>query len=227
VFSPYRHAHILHIETVLTLAQPGVVTVFTAETLDMAQTNLAVRAQTPLARQEFLWYEHPVAMVIGQTAASAEDGAAAVEVDYEPLPVAIEPEVALRPGSPLARTLSELPPGGAQAFFAHRSPPVASAEISRNGTPAPLLSMGDIEAGLCAAGVLIERSYCTNPVHQSYLEPQTVTVAPRLPERLIHVEPVWTEDLVAKRHCSSRWWLRRSTDYADLYAWSTHARKTC
>lgn len=217
VLSPYAHARILHIETAPALAVPGVVAVFTADTLDMARANLSSRAQTPLAWQEVLWCGHPVALVIGQTEASAQDGAVAVEVDYEPLPAVVEPEAALRPDSPLARTLSELPPGGEQAFFAHRSPPVATEELSRNGALAPLLHMGDIETGLREADVVIERSYRTHPVHQSYMEPQTVTVAPgpisshltiwsstqglfnvrsavaealRLPERQIHVEPV-------------------------------------
>jgi len=217
VHSLYGHARILNIDIAPALAVPGVVAVFTAETLGMAQANPSSRAQTPLARQEVLWCGHPVAIVVGQTEASAEDGAAAVEVDYEPLPAVVEPEAALRPDSPLARTLGEPSAGDEHAFFAQGGPAAEGEELSRNATLAPPLRMGDIEAGLREAEVVIERSYRTHPVHQSYMEPQTVTVAPgpttphltiwpstqglfsvrsavaealRLPERLVHVEPV-------------------------------------
>jgi CO/xanthine dehydrogenase Mo-binding subunit len=40
--------------------------------------------------------------------------------------------------------------------------------------------MGDIEAGLREAEVVVECTYRTHPVHQSYMEPQSVTVAPSL-----------------------------------------------
>src|SRR5258706_7327884 len=108
VTSPYAHARILNIDTSAALSMPGVVAVFTAETLLMAQVDPLSRSQSPLAQQEVLWCGHPVAVVVGETEALAEDGAAAVEVDYDPLPVVIDPEGAIRPNSPLARSLSEI-----------------------------------------------------------------------------------------------------------------------
>src|SRR5438874_9244993 len=124
VLSPYAHARILNIDTSAALSMPGVVAVFTAETLGMSQTDLSSRAQSPLAQREVWWCGHPVAVVVGETEALAEDGAAAVEVDYDPLPVVIDPEAAIRADSPLARSHSEisgiagrqhaaLPPGAA------------------------------------------------------------------------------------------------------------------
>jgi len=108
VLSPYAHARILHIDTTAAQAMPGVVAVFTAATLGMAQGSPLSRVQSPLAQQEVLWCGHPVAVVVGETEALAEDGADAVEVDYEPLPVAIEPEVAARPGAPPSRVYQEV-----------------------------------------------------------------------------------------------------------------------
>src|SRR5439155_5082221 len=81
VTSPYAHARILNINTSVALSVPGVVAVFTAETLGMAQTDLSSRSQSPLAQGEVWWCGHPVAIVVGETEATAEDGAAAVEVD--------------------------------------------------------------------------------------------------------------------------------------------------
>src|SRR5437870_6607560 len=111
VTSPYAHARILTIDTSAALSVPGVVAVFTAETLGMAQADPLSRSQSPLAQQEVLWCGHPVAIVVGETEAIAEDGAVAVEVDYDPLPVVIDPEATIRPDSPLARSQSEIGAG--------------------------------------------------------------------------------------------------------------------
>ena len=108
VLSPYAHARILHIDTSAARSMPGVVAVFTAATLGMAQGDSLSRAQSPLAQQEVLWCGHPVAVVVGETEAFAEDGAAAVEVDYEPLPAAIEPEAPPAPVSPPAHIYQEV-----------------------------------------------------------------------------------------------------------------------
>src|SRR5947209_13492225 len=108
VMSPYAHARILNIDASAALSLPGVAAVFTAETLGMAQVDPLSRSQSPLAQQEVLWCGHPVAVVVGETEAIAEDGAAAVEVDYDPLPVVIDPEAAIRPDSPLVRSRSEI-----------------------------------------------------------------------------------------------------------------------
>src|SRR2546425_4467304 len=181
VLSPYAHARILHIDTSAALSLPGVVAVFTAETLGMVQTEPLSRAQSPLAQQEVLWCGHPVAVVVGETEALAEDGAAAVEVDYDPLPVVIDPEGAIRQDSPLARSLSEIPAvaGGGE----HNAVPQVGAAVeeekrSQNVSQTPPLKMGDIEVGLREAEVVVECSYRTHPVHQSYMEPQSITVAP-------------------------------------------------
>ncbi|HTK08547.1 MAG TPA: xanthine dehydrogenase family protein molybdopterin-binding subunit, partial [Ktedonobacteraceae bacterium] len=167
------HARILHIDISAALSIPGVVAVFTAETLPMARENPLSRAQCPLAQEEVLWSGHPVAIVIGETEALAEDGAAAVEVDYDPLPVVIDPETAARPDSPSARLYraptTDAPQGAASAGGEAHSPNVSQ-------TP-PMLA-GDIEAGLREADIVVEGTYRTHPVHQSYMEPQSVTVAP-------------------------------------------------
>jgi CO/xanthine dehydrogenase Mo-binding subunit len=220
VTSPYAHAYILNIDTSAALAVPGVVAAFSAETLGMAQADPLSRSQSPLAQQEVWWCGHPVAIVVGETEASAEDGAAAVEVDYDPLPVVIDPGVAIRPDSPLARSRGETSAsdgGGEHATVPQDGAEVEEEERSRNVSQAPPMRMGDIEAGLREAEVVVECSYRTHPVHQSYMEPQSVTVAPspsghhlviwpstqglfnvrsavasalKMPERQIRVEPV-------------------------------------
>src|SRR5205823_10796000 len=61
VLSPYAHARILNIDTSLAQAMPGVVAVFTAETLGMDQADTLSRVQFPLAVHEVVWCGHPVA----------------------------------------------------------------------------------------------------------------------------------------------------------------------
>ena len=49
----------------------------------------------------------PVALVIAETEATAEDGAELLVVDYEPLEAVVDVEAAMEIGAPLARTVEE------------------------------------------------------------------------------------------------------------------------
>lgn len=223
----------------------------------MAQADSLSRAQSPLAQQEVLWCGHPVAVVVGETEALAEDGADAVEVDYDPLPVVIDPEDAIRPDSPLARSHSEISAvtgGGEHNAVPQMGAAVEEEKRSQNVSQTPPLKMGDIEVGLREAEVVVECSYRTHPVHQSYMEPQSVTVAPspsghhlviwpstqglfnvrsavagalKMPERQIRVEPVPIGGgFGGKETCLSRWQQRWRPACTSRYDWSTRARKT-
>jgi CO/xanthine dehydrogenase Mo-binding subunit len=185
VLSPYAHARIVNIDTAAAEAIPGVVAVFTSKTLGMALANSSSRAQAPLAQNEAYWCGHPVAVVVGETEGAAEDGAAAVDVDYEPLSVVIDPVEAMQPGSPLARTrskdeVSEIAGGGAHAAVSEDESQAEEPkeDLSENVSDTTHLRTGDIEAGWREAEVVVERTYRTSSVHQSYLEPQSITVAP-------------------------------------------------
>src|SRR5437588_11552449 len=61
VLSPYAHARIVNIDTSAALSLPGVVAVFTAETLGMASVDPLSRSQSPLAQPVVVWRGHPVA----------------------------------------------------------------------------------------------------------------------------------------------------------------------
>ena len=58
-------------------------------------------AQPLLARERVRYVGEPVAVVVGATAAEAEDLAEQVELDIEPLPAAVGLEAALAPDAPL------------------------------------------------------------------------------------------------------------------------------
>ena len=184
VLSPYGHARIVNIDVSAALAIPGVQAVYTGETLGMKQQGSSSRSQSPLAEHEVYWCGHPVAIVLAETEAAAEDGAAAVDVDYELLPVVMDPIAAMQPGSPLARErkqdeTSEIAGGGAHAAVAkEEEEETDKEELSLNVSDKVHLHTGDIKAGWSEAEVVVERTYRTSLVHQSYMEPQSITVVP-------------------------------------------------
>src|ERR1700730_6647264 len=120
VLSPYAHARIVSIDISDALEVPGVKAVYTSETLGMANPDSSSRSQSPLAHEEALWCGHPVAIVLAETEAAAEDGVDAVEVEYEELPVVMDALADMQPGAALTRgfvkeTTCEIAGGGAHA----------------------------------------------------------------------------------------------------------------
>lgn len=107
VRSPYAHARVRAIRTDPALAIPGVLAVITGEDLEKAglawMPTLAGDRQMVLATGKVLFQYQEVAAVVAETREAAYDGAHAVEVEYEPLPVVVDPFAALRPDAPVLR----------------------------------------------------------------------------------------------------------------------------
>ncbi len=107
VRSPYAHARIVTIDTSAAEAMPGVVAVITGEqAAEFAPPYPPAQGpkQPPryvLARERVRKLGEGVAAVFAEDRYLAADAAAAVEVEYEPLPVAVDPEAALEPAAPL------------------------------------------------------------------------------------------------------------------------------
>jgi xanthine dehydrogenase large subunit len=82
---PYAHARVTGLRTEPALQVPGVVRVLTAA--DVPGVNDAgVKHDEPLFPSEVMFHGHAVCWVLGETLEAARLGAAAVEVDVEPLP---------------------------------------------------------------------------------------------------------------------------------------------
>lgn len=172
VVSPYAHARIRHIDTQEALAVPGVVAVLTARDLPIAHDD-GTRKGQPLAREEVLFHGHPVAVVLAESEAAAEDGAERVRVDYEPLPALLDPLEAMRPQAPLVRhqraAVSEevqmhATVGGEQAAEEETLPPNVSNRVH--------YQRGDVAQGFREADVIVEATYRTQWAHQTSIEPQ-------------------------------------------------------
>ena len=111
VRSPYAHARIAGIGTETAAGAAGVVRVATGEELarlcrpwtashDLFPSHRSP-PQHPLAIDRARWQGEPVAAVLAETRALAEDAAERVEVEWEPLPAVADPEAALAPDAPL------------------------------------------------------------------------------------------------------------------------------
>jgi len=108
--SPYPHAKIISINTGAAKAMAGVAAVLTGD--DIERLNIPSPVMVPgqkipphpvLARGAVHAAGVPVAAVVAQSRALAQDAANAIEVEYEALPSVVNAEKALEPGAPLAR----------------------------------------------------------------------------------------------------------------------------
>ncbi|MFY9824127.1 MAG: aerobic carbon-monoxide dehydrogenase large subunit [Thermoanaerobaculia bacterium] len=111
VRSPYAHAKILAIHTEKAMAVPGVLAVITGETLKGFNLHwmptLMSDTQMVLPVEKVMYQAQEVAAVIATDRYAAADGVDAVEVEYEPLPVVVDPKKALEPGATVLRTDKE------------------------------------------------------------------------------------------------------------------------
>src|SRR5438105_10920598 len=97
VRSPHASARIVSVDKAQAEATPGVVAVLTAEDLPVRDIRAAVDNRSiVMAFERATYVGQPVAVVLAESEAAAEDGAQAVEVEYEPLASTVDPLQALR-----------------------------------------------------------------------------------------------------------------------------------
>lgn len=112
VRSPFAHATITNINAQPALDIPGVAAVITGKDLDAAglawMPTLMSDQQMVLPVHTVMYQSQEVAAVIATSRYAAADGAAAVEVDYEPLEVVVDPFKALQDDAPILRPDKEI-----------------------------------------------------------------------------------------------------------------------
>jgi aerobic carbon-monoxide dehydrogenase large subunit len=107
VRSPYAHARIIGIRSEEAKKLPGVLAVITGE--DLAKAGLSWMPtlfhdkQMVLATGKVLFQSQEVAFVVAEDRYVAADAAELIEVDYEELPVLVDPHRALDPAAPILR----------------------------------------------------------------------------------------------------------------------------
>ena len=111
--SPHPHARFRVVDVEAARQVPGVVRVFTGADLEAVCTpwvavlehlkGMKSAPQRPLPLDRATWQGEAVVAVLADTRAAAEDGVAALHVEWESLPAQVEMETALAPGAVLVQ----------------------------------------------------------------------------------------------------------------------------
>ncbi len=113
--SPMAHGRILEVDAAQALALPGVHAVYlykdlrallSHDRIPVAMASKAIRFDVDpyvLSHEEICHVGEPIALVLADSRHIAEDAAALIFVDIEPLPVVVDPRAGLQDGAPLAR----------------------------------------------------------------------------------------------------------------------------
>lgn len=160
VRSPEAHARIVSIDTSAAASQEGVEAVFTgADMEDMAApcpmvwvppgVEVHVPEHWPLARGKVGYVGQAVAVVLGHDKYGVVDAAEQVLVDYEPLPVVVDPEAALEDDAPVIHD-----------------------EFATNKVFEWSLAGGDVEAAFAEADHVLERRVVNHRTAGAAIEPR-------------------------------------------------------
>ncbi|MFL5864158.1 MAG: xanthine dehydrogenase family protein molybdopterin-binding subunit [Solirubrobacteraceae bacterium] len=177
VLAHEAHAMISAVDTEQAAAVPGVLAVLTAADLPIVAHGKG-RLYEPLAREEVVYAGQPVAIVIAETEAQAEDGASLVDVQLEPLEPVVDLEAAARPGAPRARVIEPAADEGSDIGDTHAAVAAGGLEgeeLSDNVLGTARLARGDVDAALAASHVVVRGRFQTPWMYQGYLETQTAT----------------------------------------------------
>jgi len=179
VLATEPHARIVDIDGSGALEIPGVVAVLTAADLPIASPGTD-RTSEPLAREEVVFAGQPVALVVAESEAAAEDGAEAVVVEYEPLAAVVDVEAAMQPGAPLARVVEASDDEAGDLESIHAGVDAGqederAEELSENVLDRITRDDGDVEAAFAGSDAVVEATFRTPWVYQAYLEPQVCT----------------------------------------------------
>jgi aerobic carbon-monoxide dehydrogenase large subunit len=165
VRSPEAHAKITSIDASAARERPGVFAVYTGEDMDaggplpVAWVPPGVEVKNPehwpLAKGEVKHVGDPVAAVVGDDRYAVVDAAEDVFVEYEPLPVVMDPEEALKDET------------------------VIHASLGTNKVHEWSLGGGDLEAGFAEADVIVERRIVNHRIAGAAIEPRAVLAEDR------------------------------------------------
>ena len=178
VVGQHAHARIVSIDTSAALKIAGVHAVLIAADLPIPPQG--GRAFEPLARHEVVFAGQPVALVVGETEAVAQDGVDAVVVEYEPLPAVLDVEEAIKLGAPPVRLYETGVEESDVEMHGDVGPQaeVAEEDVSPNVTGVHTLEHGDAEAAFAGCAAVVSRRYLTSWVYQATLEPQVAVAWP-------------------------------------------------
>jgi aerobic carbon-monoxide dehydrogenase large subunit len=159
VRSPEAHARVTSIDASAAEARDGIHAVLTAGDLGLAAgmpmawappgVEINTPEHWPLARGEVKHVGQAVAVVLGEDKYAVVDATEDVVVEYEPLPVVVDPEAALEEGSPLVHE-----------------------QFGTNRTHQWGLGSEDMDVAWGEADVIVERRIVNHRTHGAPIEPR-------------------------------------------------------
>lgn len=169
--SPMAHAKITSIDVSAAKSRPGVVAAFTGQDFKDVQGDVPcawpvtpemVNPGAPsLAVSQVNFAGECVAVIAARSKAEAQDALEAIDVEYEPLPVVLDMEEAVKDGAPLVHPNTESNKSYTWAF-----------ESGAAGTGQP------IEQALADAEVKVTRRFIQQRLIPAFMEPRSVVVQP-------------------------------------------------
>jgi putative selenate reductase molybdopterin-binding subunit len=168
LLSPLAHARIRQIDTSKAKALPGVAAVLTWQDLPRVIYSTAGQSDPipgPLDSfsldNKVRFVGDRVAFVAAESVEIAEEACKLIEVEYEPLPVLLDPEKAMEAGAPILHDEVEY------VNFADSDP-------KRNMAAEIRIDIGDVEKGFAEADQIFEAAYEVPKVQQAHIEPHVV-----------------------------------------------------
>ena len=158
--SQYAHAKIVSIDTSEAKALPGVHAVVTAADAPDVRYGRTYFDRYILARNRVRYMGDPVAAVAAETPAIVKQALKKIKVVYEPLPVVIDPEEAMKPDAPTLHDDMPLPANLPK-----------DAKV-KNVCGYIGVHVGDPEKAMAEADVVVDEVYEAKMIHPQYLEPR-------------------------------------------------------
>ena len=158
--SQYAHAKIVSIDTSEAKALPGVHAVVTAADAPDVRYGRTYFDRYILARNRVRYMGDPVAAVAAETPAIVKQALKKIKVVYEPLPVVLDPEEAMKPEAPTLHDDMPLPANLPK-----------DAKV-KNVCSYTGVHVGDPDKAMAEADVVIDEVYEAKMIHPQYLEPR-------------------------------------------------------
>jgi CO/xanthine dehydrogenase Mo-binding subunit len=158
--SQYAHAKIVSIDTSEAKKIPGVHAVVTAADAPDVRYGRSYLDRYMLAKDRVRYMGDPVAAVAADSPAIVKQALKKIKVVYEPLPVVIDQEEAMKPEAPTLHEDMPLPknlPEGVKV---------------KNVCGFTAVHVGDPEKAMAEADVVVDEVYETKMIHPQYLEPR-------------------------------------------------------
>jgi len=161
-YSDHPHARIKSIDVSKARALPGVLAVLTHEDVPDVKYGGMVQDRRLFAKDKVLWEGDVVAGVAATTPEIAEQAAALVEIDYEPLPAVVDYEAATTDATTLVHDDWESDKGS------------KSMGRDRNRIGYSTIVKGDAEAAMAGADVVVKGRYVTDCSQGVPIEPRAI-----------------------------------------------------